>query len=217
MMNFRLDDMLGFMLLGFVAALVPMFVMTLTSFTKIIVVLTLVRNALGVQQVPPTMVLNGLALVLTCYILSPIGMQVYAAVHRAGAESMTQRVIEGLDASREPYRQFLSKHAHDRERQFFLRSAATLWPREQADRLKDTDLVVLAPAFVTTELSEAFRIGFFIYMAFTIVDIVIANVLVSLGLSQASPTNIAIPFKLLLFVALDGWSNLLHGLVTTYA
>jgi type III secretion protein R len=217
MMNLRIDDVVGFMLLGFVAALVPMFVMTLTSFTKIIVVLTLVRNALGVQQVPPTIVLNGLALVLTCYILSPIGMQVYAAAHRGGAESMAQRMIDGLDASREPYRQFLSKHAHDRERRFFLRSAAALWPPEQADRLKETDLVVLAPAFVTSELSAAFRIGFFIYLAFTIVDIVIANVLVSMGLSQASPTNIAIPFKLLLFVALDGWSALLHGLVTTYA
>jgi type III secretion protein R len=215
-MNLRIEDMLGFMILGFTAALLPMFIMTLTSFTKIIVVLTLVRNALGVQQVPPTLVLNGLALVMTCYILSPLGLSVYNAAQRGAPESQTQRVLSALEAAREPYRQFLNKHAHERERQFFMRSAASVWPREQADKLKEDDFIVLAPAFVLTELTEAFRIGFLIYLAFIIVDIVVANVLVSMGLSQASPTNIAIPFKLLLFVVLDGWSALLHGLVNTY-
>lgn len=216
-MNLRVEDLLGFMILGFTAALVPMFIMTLTSFTKIIVVLTLVRNALGVQQVPPTLVLNGLALVMTCYILSPIGMGVYHAAQRGAPETQTQRVLSALEAAREPYRQFLRRHTHERERQFFMRSATSVWPREQADTLQENDFIVLAPAFVLTELTEAFRIGFLLYLAFVVVDIVVANVLVSLGLSQASPTNIAIPFKLLLFVVLDGWSALLHGLVNTYA
>jgi type III secretion protein R len=216
-MNLRIEDMLGFMILGFTAALLPMFIMTLTSFTKIIVVLTLARNALGVQQVPPTLVLNGLALVMTCYILSPLGLSVYNAAQRGAPETQSQRVLNALEAAREPYRQFLNKHAHERERQFFMRSAASVWPREQAEKLQENDFIVLAPAFVLTELTEAFRIGFLIYLAFIIVDIVVANVLVSMGLSQASPTNIAIPFKLLLFVVLDGWSALLHGLVTTYA
>lgn len=215
-MNLRVEDLLGFMILGFTVALVPLFIMTLTSFTKIIVVLTLVRNALGVQQVPPTLVLNGLALVMTCYILSPLGLSVYQAAQRGAADSQTQRVLKALDAAREPYRQFLQRHTHERERQFFLRSATSVWPREQAEALQENDFIVLAPAFVLTELTEAFRIGFLIYLAFVVVDIVVANVLVSMGLSQASPTNIAIPFKLLLFVVLDGWSALLHGLVNTY-
>jgi type III secretion protein R len=190
--------------------------MSLTSFTKIVVVLTLLRNALGVQQVPPTTVINGLALVLTIYILAPTGLATLNALKASRADNMTQRVVDAMDAGREPFKAFLLKHAGLRERQFFVHSAHSLWPKEQADRLKNDDLIVLAPAFVVTELTEAFRIGFLLYLAFVIVDLVVANVLVSLGLQQASPTNIAIPFKLLLFVALDGWSTLLNGLVSTY-
>ncbi|MBP7565031.1 MAG: type III secretion system export apparatus subunit SctR [Burkholderiaceae bacterium] len=215
-MNLRMEDLVGIMLLAFGLGVLPMFVMTLTSFVKIVVVLTLVRNALGVQQVPSTMIINGLAVVLTLYVLAPVGFAVHAAAKRNTADTTTQRVLDAMDAAREPFRAFLARHAHEREREFFMRSAIAVWPREQADKLKSDDLLVLAPAFVVSELTEAFRIGFLLYLAFIIVDLVIANVLVAMGLSQASPTNIAIPFKLLLFVVLDGWSALLHGLVNTY-
>jgi type III secretion protein R len=215
-MNLRMEDLVGIMLLAFGLGMLPMFVMTLTSFVKIVVVLTLVRNALGVQQVPSTMIINGLAVVLTLYVLAPVGFAVHAAAKRNTADTTTQRVLDAMDAAREPFRAFLAKHAHEREREFFMRSAAAVWPREQADKLRSDDLLVLAPSFVVSELTEAFRIGFLLYLAFIIVDLVIANVLVAMGLSQASPTNIAIPFKLLLFVVLDGWSALLHGLVNTY-
>jgi type III secretion protein R len=211
-----LNDLVGSMLLITVLGLAPVALMTLTSFTKIVVVLTLVRNALGVQQVPSTMVINGLALVLTLYILAPLGVVVSDAVAARRADNFTDRVTAAMDAGREPFRSFLAKHAHERERKFFLQSAATLWPKEQAEKLKSDDLLVLAPAFVVSELTEAFRIGFLLYLAFVIVDLIVANVLVALGLQQASPTNIAIPFKLLLFVVLDGWSVLLNGLVATY-
>ncbi len=215
-MSLRAEDLLALMLIGFGLGILPMLVMTLTSFVKIVVVLTLVRNALGIQQVPPSMVINGLALVLTCYILAPIGMATHDAFKRGSTGNSTQNMVDVFDAARVPFKAFLAKHAHERERQFFLRSAATLWPREQAEQLKSDDIVVLAPAFIVSELTEAFRIGFLLYLAFIIVDLVVANVLVAMGLSQASPTNIAIPFKLLLFVVLDGWSALLHGLVNTY-
>ncbi len=211
-----LNDIVGTMLLITMLGLAPVALMTLTSFTKIVVVLTLVRNALGVQQVPSTMVINGLALVLTFYILAPLGVVVADAVAARRSDNFTERVTTAMDAGREPFRAFLSKHAHERERRFFMQSAATLWPREQAEKLKSDDLIVLAPAFVVSELTEAFRIGFLLYLAFVIVDLIVANVLVALGLQQASPTNIAIPFKLLLFVVLDGWSVLLNGLVATY-
>ncbi|OUL96624.1 EscR/YscR/HrcR family type III secretion system export apparatus protein, partial [Paraburkholderia hospita] len=107
-------------------------------------------------------------------------------------------------------------HAQSRERQFFLRSATALWPAQQAKALKDTDLIVLAPAFTLTELTDAFKIGFLLYIGFIVVDLVIANVLMAMGLNQVQPTNVAIPFKLLLFVAMDGWSTLMHGLILGY-
>jgi len=213
---FSPNDMVGGILAITLLGILPLMFMSLTSFTKIVVVLTLVRNALGIQQVPPTMVINGLAVVLTVYILAPAGVATLNGMKDSRSSNMTQRVTDAMDAGREPFKAFLLKHAGLKERQFFVHSAASLWPKEQAERLKSDDLIVLAPAFVVTELTEAFRIGFLLYLAFVIVDLAIANALVALGLQQASPTNIAIPFKLLLFVALDGWSTLLNGLVSTY-
>jgi len=211
------------MLLVMVAlAALPFVAMIVTSYTKFVVVLGLLRNAIGVQQVPPNMVLNGVAIILSCYIMAPVLMDASQAMGIGGAgisnapTSNAQQLLHAADAAREPFRRFLQKHAAEREKQFFLRSAAMIWPKEQAQQLKADDLLVLAPAFLLTELAAAFRIGFMLYLAFIVVDIVIANVLLAMGLSQVTPTNVAIPFKLLLFVVLDGWSRLVHGLVLTY-
>ena len=125
-------------------------------------------------------------------------------------------MIQAADAAREPFRQFLIKHTQEREKRFFMRSASIVWPKEEAQALKETDLIVLAPAFTLTELTDAFKIGFLLYVTFIVIDLIIANVLLSMGLNQVSPTNVAIPFKLLLFVVMDGWSALVHGLVLTY-
>src|SRR5262249_26950662 len=121
-----------------------------------------------------------------------------------------------LESAREPMRRFLDKHTHAREKAFFMKSASAIWPPEMAKQLKSTDLIVLAPAFTMTELAEPFKIGLLIYLAFVVVDLIIANILLALGLSQVTPTQVAIPFKLLLFVVMDGWSLLIHGLVMTY-
>jgi type III secretion protein R len=202
---------------AFVIGVVPLLAVVVTSFLKITVVLGLLRNAIGVQQVPNNMVINGIAIIISSYIMAPVGMEAMDAMRAKPATgSAPQRFADALDAAHEPYRNFLQKHAHEKERQFFLRSAATIWPPERAKALKETDLIVLAPAFTLSELSEAFRVGFLLYMAFVVVDLIIANVLLALGLSQLSPTNISIPFKLLLFVVMDGWSVLVHGLVLTY-
>ena len=179
--------------------------------------LGLLRNAIGVQQVPSNMVINGIAMIIAAYIMAPVGMEAMDAMRdKPATASSPQKFADAIDAAKEPYRKFLEKHAHERERVFFLRSAATIWPPERAAELTKTDLVVLAPAFMLSELSEAFQIGFMLYMAFVIVDLIIANILLALGLSQLSPTTISIPFKLLMFVVLDGWSVLLHGLILTY-
>ncbi|AXF25795.1 EscR/YscR/HrcR family type III secretion system export apparatus protein [Burkholderia pyrrocinia] len=205
--------LLALLLLG----LLPFAAMVVTSYTKIVVVLGLLRNALGVQQVPPSTVLNGIALIVSCFVMAPIGMDALRGAQTAApGDYTTNRVAELVDATREPFRRFLLKHTREREKAFFLRSAREIWPKDKADALKPDDLIVLAPAFTLTELTDAFRIGFLLYLVFVVIDLVIANVLMAMGLSQVTPTNVAIPFKLLLFVVMDGWSTLIHGLVLTY-
>jgi type III secretion protein R len=210
-------DITGLLIVVLAISVIPFIAMVVTSYMKIVVVLGLLRNALGVQQVPPNMVLNGVAILVSVYIMAPVAftaMQGMQTQQQGG--NVTQSVTAGIAAAREPFRQFLKTHTQARERQFFVRSASALWPPEQAKALKDTDLLVLAPAFTLSELTDAFKIGFLLYIAFIVVDLIIANVLMAMGLNQAQPTNVAIPFKLLLFVAMDGWSTLLHGLILGY-
>jgi type III secretion protein R len=210
-------EFLPMIVVVFAIGLVPFAAMMVTSYTKIVVVLGLLRNAMGVQQVPPTMVVNGVALIVSAYIMAPLIMDAYDVVKRDGlSNSSGQQVQQVIDSAREPIRKFLEKHAHEREKAFFLKSATAVWPPERAQQLQKTDLIVLAPAFTLSELTEAFKIGFLLYLAFIVVDLIVANVLLALGLSQVTPTQVAIPFKLLLFVVLDGWSALIHGLVLTY-
>jgi type III secretion protein R len=203
-------------------AVLPFVAMVVTSYTKVVVVLGLLRNALGVQQVPPNMVLNGIAIIISAYVLAPVAMEAADRMQRSSPSSSieqssnTQQLMTAVGAAREPFRNFLIKHAQPTEKAFFLKSARAVWPPERAAGLQAEDFIVVAPAFLLTELTEAFRIGFLLYLAFIIVDLVVANVLLAMGLSQVSPTNVAIPFKLLLFVVLDGWSQVMHGLVLTY-
>ena len=214
----NVDPVSLFLVMGAMAIL-PFAAMIVSSYTKIVVVLGLLRNAIGVQQTPPNLVLNGIAIILSCYIMAPVLMEASNAMGITSSPAQptpTQQILKAADAAREPFRKFLDKHADAREKEFFLRSATQIWPAEYAKTLQKTDLLVLAPAFLLTELSESFRIGFLLYLAFIVVDLVIANVLLAMGLSQVTPTNVAIPFKLLLFVVLDGWTKLVHGLVLTY-
>lgn len=201
----------------FSLAFLPFVAMVVTSYTKIVVVLGLLRNAIGVQQVPPNTVINGLAVIISCYVIAPVVNEAYE-LHKAqpAAATSAQQLISAIDAGREPFRRFLVRHTQPRELAFFMKTAHALWPAEQAEKLQEHDLIVLAPAFAISELTEAFKIGFLLYLVFVIVDIVMANILLAMGLSQVQPANIAIPLKLLLFVLLDGWSALVHGLVLTY-
>lgn len=198
--------------------LAPFLAVMVTSFAKLVVVMGLVRNALGLQQVPPNLVLNGLALVISLYVMAPVAGQIYnqagGMLTRGGASA--GNLVNLFDTAREPLRNFLAKHAQPAEREFFIRSARKIWPEQDAAALTPDDLLVLAPAFTVTELTAAFKIGFLIYLAFVIIDLVVANVLVALGMMMFSPTVVSTPLKLLLFVLLDGWAKLVHGLILTY-
>jgi type III secretion protein R len=200
-------------------ALAPFIAIMVTSFAKIVIVLALVRNALGLQQIPPNLVLNGLALVLSIYVMAPVALQVRdIALRHVGSNAgmQSQQLFDVVSEAREPLRTFLAKHVQPREREFFLRSAGSLWPEEQAKALGPDDLMVLVPAFTVSELTAAFKIGFLIYLAFVIIDLVVANVLVALGMMMFSPTVVSVPLKLLLFVLVSGWEKLIHGLILTY-
>lgn len=199
--------------------LAPFLAVMVTSYSKIVVVTSLVRNALGLQQVPPNLVLNGLAIILSLYIMAPVTSKISDTVQaqvRPGQQLNAGSFFDILGLAREPLRAFLSKHTNPREREFFVRSAGKIWPVERAEALTGDDLLVLVPAFTVTELTAAFKIGFLIYLAFVIIDLVVANILVSMGMMMFSPTVVSVPLKLLLFVVLDGWSKLVHGLILTY-
>ncbi|WP_305067720.1 EscR/YscR/HrcR family type III secretion system export apparatus protein [Luteimonas suaedae] len=315
-------------------ALAPFVAVMVTSFTKIVVVLSLLRNALGLQQVPPNVVINGLAIVLSIYVMYPVILDTHEAINarlegkpapasvqaqidararaqaerrarsasasasatpsraaaddpapaspaaadalraeaEAGGDDATAapergelfrnvsggtladalasiaedaqpatdpdepvvivappppapaatggmdaaRLLSLVEAGKEPLRTFLIRHSQDAERAFFLRSAQRLLPPERRASLTVDDFIVVVPAFTVSELTAAFQIGFLIFLPFLIIDLVVANILLALGMMMMSPTIVSLPFKLLLFVLIDGWAKLVHGLVLTY-
>ena len=279
-------------------ALAPFVAVMVTSFTKIVVVLSLLRNALGLQQVPPNVVINGLAIVLSIYVMYPVILDTQAAIEarkngqpppvpsliakppartapaanpvpppatspaaadaeaaaaeaaaRAGVrgplfanvrdgsedapatptaeqnaaaalpplpEKGVARMLALAEVGKEPLRGFLIQHSNDAERAFFLKSAQRLLPPAKRDSITVNDFLVVVPAFTVSELTAAFQIGFLIFLPFLVIDMVVANILLALGMMMLSPTTISLPFKLLLFVLIDGWAKLVHGLVLTY-
>lgn len=212
------SDFTGLLVAVLALSVLPFVAMMVTSYAKIVVVLGLLRNALGVQQVPPNMVLNGIAILVTMYVMAPLGMQALTTLQQSqgAGNSSAQVALDVVGAAREPFRHFLDKHADESEKRFFMRSASAIWPKDAVNMLHKDDIIVLAPAFTLTEMTDAFKIGFLLYLAFIVVDLIIANILLAMGLNQVTPINIAIPFKLLLFVVVSGWSTLIHGLVLTY-
>jgi type III secretion protein R len=204
--------------------LAPFVLMMVTSFVKISVVLSIVRSALGTQQIPPTQVITGLAIILTVYIMSPVGQAMFRAADAGDVTQseglMSAKTVDALitagGRAKEPLREFLLKKVTIKDRTLFYSLALKL--RKPADRvgITPTDFLVLTPAFVVSELKEAFQIGFLLFVPFLVIDMVVANILLALGMQMLSPTTISMPFKLLLFVLVDGWYLIAKGLVIGY-
>ena len=212
----NLDPSTLIVFLGALSTL-PFLVVMGTSFVKLVIVFSLVRNALGIQQIPPNMALHGLALILTIYIMAPVGLESYENIVSQNAtftsrHSIEQAVIEGLG----PYREFLGKHANDKARAFFMTTAKDLWAEKYHEDIHEDNIIILLPAFIVGELTAAFEIGFLLYLPFIVIDLVVSNILLAMGMMMMSPMTISLPFKLLLFVFLDGWSRLIHGLILSY-
>jgi type III secretion protein R len=199
-------------------AVAPVAVVLLTSYTKILIVLHLLRNALGLQQVPSGLVLNSISLLLTVFIMYPFGQHIASVLDASpsnNAGSPWRQMEQRIEPIKAPLKEFLKSHSSPAERQFFAKTAQRMNP-SLANSIKDDDMIVLAPAFTVSELTQAFYIGFLIFLPFLAIDIIVGNVLLALGMQMLSPTIVSLPIKLLLFVSLDGWSRLIHGLVLTY-
>lgn len=224
-------------------ALLPFLLMMITSFVKIAVVLSIIRSALGTQQNPPTQVITGLSIVLTVYVMVPVAMDVHTSIKPTlkkyqNTKSAVRMVPDLIKYGSAPVKEFLKRHSHQKERAMFYDLGIQLQKTQEMRRklrykkmrkkglrarkakkpkkLTYDDFLVLIPSFVISELKEAFQIGFLIFLPFLIVDMVVANILLALGMHMLSPTTISLPFKLLLFVLVDGWYLLAKGLVLGY-
>ncbi len=202
------------------AAILPFAFMSLTAFVKISTVLQIVRGAIGAQNVPSNTIVIALSAALTVLAMAPIGGQI---AERAGPVLEADRgdaaaLVSGLaGAAVEPMRDFLSENSSERERVRFFQLAKKARTPENRAAVSQDDLTVIIPAFITTELLEAFALGFALYLPFLVIDLLVSNVLLALGMQMMNPTQVSLPFKLLLFVAVDGWGLLAQALVTSYA
>ncbi len=221
----RVDDVLGKPIALVVAlalvSLVPFVFMGVTAFVKISTVLQIVRSAIGAQGVPSNTVIMALATALTLIAMAPVGQRIFDRAapllnKPTGKEDTTALIEKGVDAVREPMREFLEKNSSEKERNRFFIVAKNARTEAERAKLGPSDLTVLVPAFVVTELTEAFAIGFLVFLPFLIIDLVVANVLLALGMQMLNPTQVSLPFKLLLFVAIDGWGLLAQALVSGY-
>jgi type III secretion protein R len=215
-------------------SLLPFLAMIATSYLNIVIVMSLIRNALGIQSIPPNMVINALAMILTFYIMAPVFSEswdiakaelaarqppaaVAAAQPPAGTAGPYAPDPAVLSAASEPFRTWLSNHTPEKQRAFFVRTAEQLWAKDGEPAVIDHDsLYILIPSFCVGELTKAFQIGFLVYLPFIAIDIIVSNILLAMGMMMVSPVTISLPFKLLLFVMVDGWTLLVQGLIRGY-
>lgn len=206
-------------------SVLPFAVMLLTSYIKIVVVLSLLRNALGTQQSPPNQVLNGIALLMTIYVMYPTGLAMYNKGEdyikkNAPTELLTGTtalyIVNVIDITKEPMRDFLQRNTLSQHMTSFYQLAYKSFPEDFRKTLQPTDFIVIIPAFITSQLKAAFEIGVLIYLPFFVIDLVVSNILLAMGMMMLSPLTIALPLKLLLLVMVDGWTLIIQGLVLSF-
>lgn len=198
-------------------SLMPMLLIICTSFLKIVIVLMITRNALGVQQVPPSMAINGIALAATLFIMAPVGYEIAASVKASPLDmSNVQTFLQTGNEAIQPLRAFMLRNVDPDVLTHLLDNTARLWPAHMAQEVQREDLILLIPAFVLSQLQAGFEIGFLIYIPFIVIDLIVSNLLLALGMQMVSPMTISLPLKLLLFVLVSGWSRLLDSLFLSY-
>ena len=215
MMN--LPDPFTLVVVLLLVGLVPFAVVMMTAFVKVVVVLFLLRNALGLQQTPPNLLLYGIAVVFTAFVLAPV---FYEIADILGSQDVSIETAAGWkDAAARaavPVKGFLTRFAEPEETTFFIQATEQLWPPEMQAEADEQDILILVPAFVVSELTRAFEIGFMLFLPFLVIDLVIAAILMSMGMMMVPPAIVSLPFKLAFFVVADGWSLLAGALVRSY-
>ncbi|WP_063801396.1 type III secretion system export apparatus subunit SctR [Burkholderia ubonensis] len=210
-----MNQTIDLLTLSVALALLPAAAVLVTSFTKIAIVLALVKNAIGIQQVPSTLVTNALALIVTAFVMAPVLRDISDNMAR-GKSVHQDRIQWMVQSATEPVTQFMKRHVDPSEQTRLLDTTKRVWPTAFAERAKSDDFFILVPAFAISEISAAFKIGFLLYLAFVAVDLIVANVLMAMGMIMFSPTIVSIPLKIILFVLADGWSRLVQALILTY-
>lgn len=208
-----------------------------SSFVKIAVVLSILRTAIGLNNIPPASVITGLAVILSLFVMAPtltqVGRELKPALEMMGgdfsgedakekrkkdlkAEERIDILFNSLARAKQPVKSFLERHAHKSEKAMFVRMSRRSYREAGLGDVSESSLAVLVPAFIISELKTAFQIGFLLFIPFLVIDILVSNILMALGMHMLSPTTISLPFKLLLFVMANGWYLLTHGLVSGY-
>ena len=216
--NSFINSPVNLIMITMLMGLLPFFLTLATSYIKVVVVTYLIRNALGVQQVPPGMVLSGLAMILSVFIMAPVGQQTYALLEKQNVSSQftPTEFARVISSCSDPLKNFLMKNTDRRIYNSFTSVAVRIWPEEVKKNVAQDSFVFVVPAFVISELTKAFQIGFLLYLPFIAIDLIISNILLAMGMMMVSPMTISLPFKLMLFVALDGWLKVSQGLLLSY-
>jgi type III secretion protein R len=213
-------DVVSFAVVLGALSLIPLLIITTTSFLKISLVLMILRGAVGVQQVPPSMAVYAIALTMSAFVMAPtaqeVGKRLMNVEMQAGSTRTTSYIEQAKDAF-EPVRDFMVRFSRPEQRELFLNSAKKLWPQQFAKEASPTDPMIVMPAFVVSELQAGYEIAFLIYIPFLVVDLLVSNLLMAMGMQQVSPQTITTPLKVLLFALVNGWSKLLNALALSYA
>lgn len=199
-----------FFLIGL--SLLPFIAIMTTSFAKIAVVLSIARHALGTPQSPPNLVIISLSLILTAFSMYPVINKITNNFEQNNIKNSSKEnmVFLIINSAKDPLKEFMNKHTKEEDKRLFLN---VLLKNDQNSLATIDDFIILAPAFLVSELSLAFQIGFLVFLPFVVIDLIIANLLMALGMQMLSPTTISLPFKILLFILVDGWRLLVEGLI----
>lgn len=191
-------------------SLIPFVFCCMTSFLRFVIVFSMLKTAMGTQQVPPSIVIIGLAMILTFYTMGGTFQKMYEM--GSVPYQKNQNMIEAINEGSKPLKEFMMKQTRESDLAFFVEMTHKTPPKSP----DDITVWQIAPAFIISELKTSFEIGFIIFVPFIVLDLVVANILLALGMFMLSPTIISLPFKLLIFIAVDGWALIVQGLVTSY-
>ncbi len=205
-----LNPILQMLIIMSVFSLLPFAFACLTSFMRFIIVFSILKTALGTQSVPPAIIIIGLSIIMTFYTMAPT----FGKMYEAGKVpyEKTQNVLVAMQEGSEPLKEFMMKQTTKEDLAFFIELSGKPQPATPAE----VSIFDVAPAFMVGELKKSFEIGFIIFVPFVILDLVVANVLLALGMMMLSPTIISLPFKLLIFIAVDGWGMVVNGLIQSF-